>query len=245
MVSEMSGLDNQNPMPCRVIVYVDGFNLYYGLRQSGWKSLYWLDIHAFSCKLIRKNQQLVKVRYFTSRIKGDPERAKRQNTYLDALTALGQVEIQYGTYSPKRVQCEKCPGTHTWIAYSEKKTDVNIASALIEDAMDDAFDIALLVSGDGDLLAPVNLVRRRFGPGKQVWNAFPPNRPNRDLEAEATGKIRVRRWMLEQSQMPDEVNVSETLILRRPGQWSADLDPFTMISKRHTFRIEPPSDVAK
>ena len=30
----------------RVIVYVDGFNLYYGLRSKGWKRFYWLDIQS-------------------------------------------------------------------------------------------------------------------------------------------------------------------------------------------------------
>ena len=28
----------------RVIAYVDGFNLYYGLRSKEWKQFYWLNI---------------------------------------------------------------------------------------------------------------------------------------------------------------------------------------------------------
>ena len=28
----------------RVSVYVDGFNLYYGLRSRGWRRYYWLDL---------------------------------------------------------------------------------------------------------------------------------------------------------------------------------------------------------
>ena len=33
----------------QVIVYVDGYNFYYGLRNGGtrWKRLYWLDIVKF------------------------------------------------------------------------------------------------------------------------------------------------------------------------------------------------------
>ena len=30
----------------RVIAYVDGYNLYYGLRERRWKRFYWLDIQA-------------------------------------------------------------------------------------------------------------------------------------------------------------------------------------------------------
>ena len=32
----------------RVMVYVDGLNLYYGLRSKGWRRFYWLDMQALS-----------------------------------------------------------------------------------------------------------------------------------------------------------------------------------------------------
>ena len=28
----------------RVIIYIDGFNFYYGLKTAPWKKYYWLDI---------------------------------------------------------------------------------------------------------------------------------------------------------------------------------------------------------
>jgi hypothetical protein len=28
----------------RVITYVDGFNLYFGMRSRGWRRYYWLDV---------------------------------------------------------------------------------------------------------------------------------------------------------------------------------------------------------
>ena len=34
------------PVERRVAVYVDGFNLYYGLKSKGWRRFYWLDIRA-------------------------------------------------------------------------------------------------------------------------------------------------------------------------------------------------------
>ena len=30
----------------RVIAYVDGFNLYFGLKSKGWQRYYWLDVPA-------------------------------------------------------------------------------------------------------------------------------------------------------------------------------------------------------
>jgi uncharacterized LabA/DUF88 family protein len=52
-------------------------------------------------------------------------------------------------------------------------TDVNIAVHLLEDAYDNVFDTALLVSADSDLAAPVEAVRRRFGT-KRIVVVAPP-----------------------------------------------------------------------
>ena len=72
----------------RVIVYVDGFNLYYGLKDSGLRRYYWLDIQKLAENLLKPNQRLVAVRYFTTRLKETPASAtkrKRQSTYLESL----------------------------------------------------------------------------------------------------------------------------------------------------------------
>ena len=36
----------------RVIAYVDGFNLYFGLKAKGWKKHYWLDLNGLATSLI-------------------------------------------------------------------------------------------------------------------------------------------------------------------------------------------------
>ena len=45
----------------QVIVYVDGYNFYYGLRKGGpkWKRLYWLDIVKFFERMMLPDQELV------------------------------------------------------------------------------------------------------------------------------------------------------------------------------------------
>lgn len=50
----------------RVIVYIDGFNFYYGLRKDvRWKKYYWLDIVKLFEMFMRPNQELVAVKYFS------------------------------------------------------------------------------------------------------------------------------------------------------------------------------------
>jgi len=53
----------------RVCVYVDGFNLYFGLKSKGWRRHYWLDLATLSSALLKPSQQLKTVHYFTSRIR--------------------------------------------------------------------------------------------------------------------------------------------------------------------------------
>lgn len=64
------------------MVYVDGFNLYYGLKSKGWRRFYWLDVRELSEKLLRAGQQLVGVRYFTARITGNQQEKKRRQANL-------------------------------------------------------------------------------------------------------------------------------------------------------------------
>jgi len=37
----------------RVITYIDGFNLYFGLKSQGWERFLWLDVQALSRNLLK------------------------------------------------------------------------------------------------------------------------------------------------------------------------------------------------
>ena len=68
----------------RVIVYIDGFNFYYGLRgDRRWKKYYWLDVVKLFEAFMRPNQELVAVKYFSAR-PDDIERSRRQNAFFQA-----------------------------------------------------------------------------------------------------------------------------------------------------------------
>ena len=132
----------------RLTAYVDGFNLYYGLRSKGWRSYYWLNIHRLVENLLKPDQRLVAVHYFTAHIaakRGNHDKRRRQQTFLEALATLPDVRLHYGRYLVKSRHCSQC-GT-TWETFEEKMTDVNIAVELLGDAQDDAFDTAIVVSG--------------------------------------------------------------------------------------------------
>jgi hypothetical protein len=37
----------------RVIAYIDGFNLYFGLKSTGWKKFYWLNLQSMVQNLLK------------------------------------------------------------------------------------------------------------------------------------------------------------------------------------------------
>ena len=202
----------------RVIVYIDGFNLYYGIRTKRWRRYYWLDVRALSENLLRPGQRLVKVRYFTARISPSSiGRFKRQGAFLEALETRDNLHLHYGHYLAKSRRCSHC-GANV-IIYEEKMTDVNIAVELLGDAQDDAFDTAVIISGDSDLTSPVLATLNRY-PEKRVIIAFPPARHSSQLEHAATAAFTIGRKKLKDSQLPEEVVKPDGFVLRRPTQWN-------------------------
>ena len=134
----------------RVAAYADGFNLYFGLKAKHQRKYLWLDLQALARSLLLPGQTLEQVTYFTARVRNDLDSEQRQSDYLDALVDHSPlVTIVDGRFQEKHRRCRACGAT--WTVYEEKETDVNIAAALIEDAMQDRYDTALLISADSDL----------------------------------------------------------------------------------------------
>lgn len=155
----------------RIIAYVDGFNLYFGMREQKLNRFFWLDIPALSARILRPIQSLVLTKYFTSRISGPPEKVKRQGDYLDALAARPGIKIYYGQYEGEEYACESCGSSRT--DHAERMTDVNIAVEITKDAFANRFDTALLITGDSDQTPTIRMVRELF-PQKRVICFFLP-----------------------------------------------------------------------
>ena len=203
----------------RVAVYIDGLNLYHGLRQRRWRRYYWLNLHRLSQNLLRADQRLVKVRYFTAVVYREPhdaDKPRRQNTYLEALATLPDLHIHYGYHLAKRRRCPRCGAVEQ--IYEEKMTDVNIAVELLGDAQDDLFDTAFVVSGDGDLAGPISAIRERY-PAKRTVVAFPPGRHSAGLRQAAGSFFTLGRNALRDSQFPDRVTKADGYVLTRPPGW--------------------------
>ena len=214
----------------RTIAYVDGYNLYYGLLKG--TPYKWLDLVQFVAKLLRDNHSLVSVKYFTSPVKTYPHDTSaldRQKIYLQALGTLPNVEIIQGFYRKDTVlmpvheeECRKCPmasdGFVKVVKLEEKRTDVNIASAMLLDAFNDRADVFVLVSGDTDFIAPVNIVRKDF---KKTVIVFNPRETKSWLRDYASYYRDVPRDLPAKCQLPDVIpyGTRGDRFIHRPPAW--------------------------
>lgn len=204
---------NQNKE--RIIVYVDGFNLYFGMVEAGFKHLKWLNLRLLVENLIKQNQEIVAIKYFTSRVNNNPDKQKRQTTYIEALQSV-DIEIYYGHYQSDRVECKLCG--NIWAKYNEKMTDVNIATQIIIDAYQDKYDTAMLISGDSDLVPPIKAIHGNFK-HKRVFVAFPPKRHNNSVSIVAKGSLTIGRKKLADSQFTQNVTKKDGYKLFKPVDW--------------------------
>lgn len=200
----------------RVIVYIDGFNLYFGLISKGWRKYLWLNLQTFAESLLLPDQSLVHTKYFTSRISKPISKQRRQSVFLDALSTLSEFSIYYGRYQAEIRTCENC-GFNTLIS-SEKKTDVNIATELMVDAFQDRFDTAIIVTADADLTGPIVAIRSLFRQ-KKVLIAFPPERHSFELRKVASGVYHIAEEKFRRNLFPHEVVTRSGFRLRKPEKW--------------------------
>jgi uncharacterized LabA/DUF88 family protein len=168
-------------------------------------------------RMIRDDQALQEVQYFTARVRSDVAAARRQAIYLDALGSYcPKVRRVEGRFQERTRNCWDCGAQ--WIGYEEKETDVNIAVALVGGAVQDSYDTALLISGDGDLRPAVTAVKR-LRPEKRIIAVFPPRRNAAGLIAVVDAYIRIGPDKIRNAQLPPKIVTRDGVILERPDHW--------------------------
>ena len=212
-----------------VVTYIDGFNLYFGIRWEAmkqgspelpdpvWYSYLWLDLDRMCRHMLTDRQELAVIKYFTAPIMGSKGKQQRQNAYLDAIRTLPRVQIILGRFEPEKKECVKCkyPNLHP----QEKKTDVNIATNLICDALADVYETAILVTADSDLVPAIQAVKK-LKPSKRIVVAFPPNRYSKELQDATHAKIRIWEPMLRKSGLPETIKREGLADIVRPEKYS-------------------------
>lgn len=207
------------PTKPRSIICIDGFNFYYGAVKGG--PYKWLNLERFFT-LLRNNDDICRIHYFTALVTGPT--LPNQQVYLRALETLPLVNIVLGNYKAKRVACTVTACTHAgnrrFRTVEEKRTDVNIAVQMMEDAYENRCDQFILVSGDSDLVPAVTRVRNL---GKKVIVYIPARDPTRgaavELRAAADSSKTLPLNLLQHSLFPATMPDGAGGTLTKPATW--------------------------
>lgn len=208
-------------MRTRTIVYVDGFNLYYGaLKQSRFR---WLNLQRYF-ELVRPHDNVQLIHYFTAIVDGQSR--IDQLTYLDALATLPKLNIVLGKYMNKPMKCRvgacSLQGRRVFNRPEEKRTDVNIALQMLDDAYQGLADRMILVSGDSDLVPAINFIKHR-APECEVIVYVPNNDPSRGAAVELRTAGHKNRNLplveLRHAQFPATMPGSSGARLIKPSNW--------------------------
>lgn len=211
----------------RTYIYVDGFNLYNsGLKQD--QALRWLDLKALCQAVLKPQNEILGIRYFTARISAEPgdlSGPNRQDVYLRALRAqIPELTLHFGQFrsnNRRRPLANPIPGqprTVEIIERSEKGSDVNLAVNLLHDAWSDKFDCAVVLSNDSDLAESLSLVRSL---GKTIGLITTAKRPTASLNKHANFFRHITATNFRNSQLPESILDLETgKEIRKPPRWS-------------------------
>lgn len=221
------------------IVYIDGYNLFYGcLKHTNYK---WLDLIKLFSEHILKMQNphfnVIKIKFFTADIKAKIAThgriaQKSQQDYHHALLRLylTQIEIIKGYYSLEKANFlvhqsppDKSKRCEVW-KLEEKQTDVNIALTAYRDACKNQAKHLVFVSNDTDLAPALKALREDFKDTIQIGVIIPilkdSVRPNNKQLSEFADWTRqyILNSELENSQLPDKIATNKKPILK-PSYW--------------------------
>ena len=207
-------------MKKRVIYYVDGFNLYHSLLDAVSKSkfrkkLKWLDIDKLFRYYLSKNEVLIEIKYFSAIFESNPSKALRHRKYIKILKHK-DIQVILGKFKKKDLFCKKC--RQTYQTMEEKRTDVNIALHIIQDAYKNNFDTAILVSGDTDLIPAIKILKSDF-PEKRIGVIFPYNRKSLELLNHVHFNWKISIKDMEKAILPVSYEIGKGKILTIPTEW--------------------------
>lgn len=199
----------------RVIVLIDGFNIYHTLDTTPTYHKYkWLNLDKLARSFTAPTDTISDIFYFTSYITWDNAKLARHQQYVKALQSVGIKPI-FGAFRMKDVKCRIC---HRYYKIpEEKQTDVNIAIKLFETATLDIWDHAWVISGDSDLIPAIEAVKKTF-PAKQVGVIIPIGRRAEELKLVTDSHRKIKTKHLESCQFADEITI-DGVVLKRPPAW--------------------------
>ena len=160
----------------RVAIFIDGNNFYFGLRKiyGKNKSLKNFNFQSFANFLAREGK-IVGIYYYNAQLDREfnSKKFKSQKEFFAKLKSIPNFHLVLCKLLKRNIA-----GTNKHY-YIIKEDDIHMAVDMVDGSADDNFDIAILVSGDGDFVPAVHSVKRR---NKEIKNVYFKRSSSRSLK---------------------------------------------------------------
>ncbi|PIN94916.1 hypothetical protein COU53_01685 [Candidatus Pacearchaeota archaeon CG10_big_fil_rev_8_21_14_0_10_30_48] len=160
----------------RVAVFIDGNNFYFGLRKlyGKDKSLKNFDFQGF-VNFLAGEGNVVGIYYYNAQLDREfnSKKFKSQKDFFAKLREIPNFHLVLCKLLKRNIT-----GTNKHY-YIIKEDDINMAVDMVDGSADNNFDVAILVSGDGDFVPAVRSVKRR---NKKVENIYFDGSSSRSLK---------------------------------------------------------------
>jgi uncharacterized LabA/DUF88 family protein len=127
----------------RAIVFIDGNNLYHRLKEQGWGT--WIDVGKLAQKVVGQ-RTLVHIYYYNAPPPGGKRFTKKGNDFLSLVQKTPNLTFRRSWLRG----IQKVDEYGTYQAYQEKGGDTALSTDLVSAAADNQFDVAIIISNDGD-----------------------------------------------------------------------------------------------
>jgi len=152
------------PTTSRVVVFIDNSNVFKQLETLHRIDVQWCKLYnpKYLAEKLTGNRELVSIFFYCTpppsflQLK-KPNEYWTQISYFEAVKKLNKVEVRYGRLAGGKDSLK------------EKNLDTKLTADMIKLAFENKYDVAVLVSNDGDYQSAVETVKEL---GKRVENAY-------------------------------------------------------------------------
>jgi uncharacterized LabA/DUF88 family protein len=157
----------------RTICFIDNSYIFRGSYKHQWR----VDFRKL-IGLLSGQDPIWQTYFFAS--EEDPPNSDQTNLYKYLKMAL-HFEVYLYPLRKRQMRCNACG--NEWSSYSEKAAAIGMGATLVSLAYNNAFDTAVLVTGDSDFLEPIRTVKSL---GKRIELAAWRDSIAQELEMEAS-----------------------------------------------------------
>src|SRR3989338_5517990 len=143
----------------RVAVFIDGSNLYFKLKSFGILNLLRFNYRGLIDWLVR-DRQLVHLNYYVGVVRAKRDKLREQQLRQNQVRLFNHLQSSSQGFTIRKGYLMRNDGV-----YHEKGVDVQLAVDLVVGAFENAYDMAIVISSDTDLIPAIHKAKEL---GKQI-----------------------------------------------------------------------------